>query len=101
MQLLQIKTTRHLLPVTVICYSFASASLVTGTRGIQIGDLTRIERFNLYKILVYARTRDRYPTFCTPECAAAIDEYLATRQRNIYRTPHYVVAATRGDLILR
>ncbi|MPZ08509.1 MAG: hypothetical protein GEU26_19220, partial [Nitrososphaeraceae archaeon] len=37
----------------------------------QIGDLTQTEfgtKFSLYKIQVYARTRDRYITFTTPEC---------------------------------
>jgi hypothetical protein len=35
-----------------------------------------------YKIQVYARTRDRYYTFTTPEAAKAIDEYLGYRTRN-------------------
>lgn len=50
---------------------------------LQIGDLTKIEQFNLrlYKVQIYARTRDRYYTFCTPECAAAIYAYLNYRRR--------------------
>jgi site-specific recombinase XerD len=41
---------------------------------LQIGDLTKIERFNLhlYNIQVYARTRDKYHTFTTPEAAQSI-----------------------------
>ena len=35
----------------------------------------------LYKVQVYARTRDKYFTFCTPECAKAIQEYLDYRKR--------------------
>ena len=35
----------------------------------------------LYKIQVYARTRDKYYTFCTPEARKAIDEYLEYRTR--------------------
>lgn len=49
---------------------------------IQIGDLTRVDEYNIYKITVYANSpKDRYYTFCTPECAAAIDSYLAYRER--------------------
>lgn len=48
---------------------------------LQIGDISKIEGFNLYKIQVYARTRDRYYTFTTPECSKAIDDYLAYRKR--------------------
>jgi integrase len=49
----------------------------------QICDLIPVElnQVNLYKVQVYARTRDKYFTFCTPECAKAIDEYLEYRKR--------------------
>jgi integrase len=49
----------------------------------QIGDLIPVElnQVNLYKVQVYARTRDKYFTFCTPECAKVIDEYLEYRKR--------------------
>jgi site-specific recombinase XerC len=51
---------------------------------LQISDLTKFEQFNLrlYKIQVYARTRDKYYTFTTPEAAQAIDEWLAYRTRS-------------------
>ena len=43
--------------------------------GLQIGDLTKIPEYNLYKIFVYGRSKaDRYYT-------AAIDSYLGYRQR--------------------
>lgn len=50
---------------------------------IQIGDLTEVnfQGTNLYRLQVYARTRDRYFTFCTPECYSAIKEYLGYRKR--------------------
>jgi len=51
----------------------------------QIGDLTPLT-FNgltVYKVQVYARSKkDRYFTFCTPECAKAIQEYLEYRKRS-------------------
>lgn len=49
---------------------------------LQIGNLEKIPQYNLYKILVYANfPSDRHYSFCTPECAAAIDSYLAYRKR--------------------
>ncbi len=48
---------------------------------LQIGDLTKMSEYELYKIWVYARSRhDRYYTFCTPPCARAIDSYLDYRK---------------------
>lgn len=46
---------------------------------IRVGDLERIE--NLYKIIVYSGDNEEYFTFCTPECAKEIDEYLDFRTR--------------------
>jgi integrase len=49
---------------------------------LQIGDLTEIPQYKLYKITVYASSpKDRYYTFCTPECKNAIDSYLSYRER--------------------
>ncbi len=49
----------------------------------QIGDLTPAtwSNHNLYRVQVYARTGDKYYTFCTPECYDAIQEYLNYRKR--------------------
>jgi hypothetical protein len=50
--------------------------------GLRIGDIKKFEEHNLYLIWVYNNSRkDRYYTFCTPECAQAIDDYLAYRKR--------------------
>jgi integrase len=35
---------------------------------------------SLYKFTIYENTNDEYVTFCTPECATMIDEYLAQRR---------------------
>jgi integrase len=50
---------------------------------LRIGDLTKIEHESsvLYKVQVYARTRDRYICFTTPEAYNAIQEYLEYRKR--------------------
>ena len=55
---------------------------IGGLRELQIGDIKKIDEFGLYLIWVYNRlTKDRYYTFCTPECAKAIDAYLEYRKR--------------------
>ncbi len=50
---------------------------------LRISDLSPVTWNNnkLYQIQVYARTRDKYYTFCTPEASKAIDEYLEYRTR--------------------
>jgi integrase len=66
----------------------SSGMRVGAPRTLQIGDLTETETtFNglnlkVYKIQVYARTRDKYFTFCSPECYAAIQEYLDYRSKS-------------------
>lgn len=49
----------------------------------QIGDLSEVvfQNLKLYKVQVYARTHDKYLTFCSPECAKAIQDYLDYRKR--------------------
>lgn len=63
----------------------SSGMRIGALRELQIGDLTKalVPNLNLslFKIWVYARSRDRYYTFCTPECRAAVLDYLATRER--------------------
>lgn len=51
---------------------------------LQIGDLTKIafKEAILYAVQVYARTKDRYLTFCTPECYSIIEDYLNYRKRS-------------------
>jgi hypothetical protein len=51
--------------------------------GLRILDIKKIDEFGLYLIWVYSSSKkDRYYTFCTPECAKAIDDYLAYRKRS-------------------
>ena len=85
-------TTEEIRQILDNCYDERSRVIIllmvsTGMRigaihTLQIGDLTKILEWNLYKIQVYARSKhDRYYTFCTPECANAIDAYLEYRKR--------------------
>ena len=36
--------------------------------------------YEIYKFTIYENTKDEYCTFCIPECASLIDEYLAQRK---------------------
>jgi integrase len=45
---------------------------------LKIGHLERLQ--DIYKITVYKNTEDQYVTFCSPECAAAINDYLEYRK---------------------
>lgn len=67
----------------VIILLFAFTGMRVGALpGLRIGDIKKFEEHNLYLIWVYNNSRkDRYYTFCTPECAQAIDDYLAYRKR--------------------
>ncbi|MGH9985401.1 MAG: tyrosine-type recombinase/integrase, partial [Nitrososphaeraceae archaeon] len=68
----------------VMILLMASTGMRMGAlHSLQICDLTKIEFQNsiLYKVQVYARTRDKYSGFCTLECAKAIDEYIDYRKR--------------------
>lgn len=50
--------------------------------GLRISSIKKMDEFGLYLIWVYdSSKRDRYYTFCSPECAHAIDNYLQFRKR--------------------
>jgi site-specific recombinase XerD len=52
-----------------------------GIIDLRIKDLLSIEKYNLYRVTVYARSHDHYYTYCTPESRKYIDDYLAWRKR--------------------
>jgi integrase len=49
---------------------------------LKIKNLTKIQDYNIYKIVVYEGSEEQYFTLCTPECTAAIESYLAYRERS-------------------
>lgn len=49
---------------------------------LKIRNLEKIDRYGIYKITVYENEDEEYVTFCTPECASAIDSYLEYRKRH-------------------
>jgi integrase len=60
----------------------ASAGLRRGAfKYLRIRDITKIDKYGLYRINVYRKEQEQYVTFCTPECAKYIDQYLEWRKR--------------------
>jgi integrase len=66
----------------IILLLTSSGMRVGATISLRIRDLIPIEKYNIYKINVYARTRQNYFTFCTPECASSINQYIEWRKRS-------------------
>jgi integrase len=66
----------------VIIFLMCSSGMREGAvHTLQLGDLKRIDKYNLYQITVYRNSSDQYTTFSSPECAVAIDNYLDYRKR--------------------
>jgi hypothetical protein len=49
---------------------------------LKLQNLQRVLNYGIYQITVYENIKEEYFTFCTPECASAIDSYLQFRKRN-------------------
>ncbi|HEY7572059.1 MAG TPA: hypothetical protein VH796_11890 [Nitrososphaeraceae archaeon] len=81
----QIKTLVDAAPLRDKCIVLVmcSAGLRRGAiPHLRLRDLQKIDNYGLYKINVYKKEQESYTTFCTPECAKYIDQYLEWRQRN-------------------
>ncbi len=48
---------------------------------LKLKHLKKINEYDLYKITIYENTKEEYYTFCTPECASAIDSYIDQRKQ--------------------
>ncbi len=65
-----------------IILTMCSAGLRRGALPyLRLRDLKKIDKYRLYSINVYKKEQENYVTFCTPECAKEIDQYLEYRQR--------------------
>jgi integrase len=68
--------------VRVIILLLASTGMRIGAiPSLKFEDLSKIEKYGLYQISVYSGSEEEYYCFCSPECASAIDSYLAYRER--------------------
>ncbi len=68
--------------VKIIISLMISSGLRYGAVNIlKTGDLEKIEKFNLYKITAYRKSKKfKCYTFCSPECSTLIDTYLSYRK---------------------
>lgn len=80
-QVLQVCDIRSKVVILLLC---SSGMRIGALPGLQIGHLTPVkwhEEYDLYKVQVYAGTRDKYYTFTTPETTKAVNDYLEFRRR--------------------
>lgn len=71
----------------IILTMLSSGVRAGGLAGLKLRDLTYIEQYKLYSIVVYSDSPgDTYYTFCTPEAAQTIRMYLDSRQNQFGET---------------
>jgi integrase len=65
----------------VVLTQASTGMRIGGIVGLKWGDLEPINRYGIYAFRVYRKTPAEYITFCTPECASVINEYMKYRER--------------------
>jgi integrase len=65
----------------VILLMASTGMRIGGVPTVRIGDLKKLADYRIYQIQVYSGEREEYTTFCSPECAGAIDSYIDFRIR--------------------
>jgi len=65
----------------IILLMCSSGVRVGAIPSLRIKDLTPIDKYGIYRIDVYKKSKSKYYTFCTPECRKEIDNYLQWRSR--------------------
>jgi integrase/recombinase XerD len=48
---------------------------------LRLKHLEKIDSHGIYKFTIYENTKEEYITFCTPECANFVDDYLEQRKK--------------------
>src|SRR5918999_1560551 len=66
----------------IILLMVSTGMRVGALPSLKIRNLQKIEGYQIYKITVYENEDEEYITYCTPECARAIDSYLEFRERH-------------------
>ncbi len=72
---------RSLRDRAIILLLSSSGLRIGGLIRLQLKNIKKIEKYSIYQIEVYKKSREQYITFCTPETRAAIEEYLEWRKR--------------------
>jgi integrase len=65
----------------IILLLSSSGMRVGALTNLKVGDLTPVDKYQIYQIQVYKRSRSKYTTFCTPEARKEIDLHLQYRKR--------------------
>ena len=90
------------LRMKVVILTLLSSGIRTGgLAGLKLKDLTYIENYKLYRIVIYSDSPgDSYYSFCTPEAAAMIQTYLEYRQNQGERlTPESPLIRQKFDCV--
>lgn len=77
-KMLSMASLRH--KVIILIYS-STGIRKSAILDLKVKHLQNIDNFKLYKIIVYENTKEEYYTFCTPECAKTIDQYIEYRKQ--------------------
>lgn len=77
-RMLSMASLRH--KVIILIYS-STGIRKSAILDLKVKHLQNIDNFKLYKIIVYENTKEEYYTFCTPECAKTIDQYIEYRKQ--------------------
>ena len=64
----------------VILLMASSGMRIGALNTLKVKHLQSIDKYSIYKIMVYENEEDEYITFCTPECRIVIDSYLRYRR---------------------
>lgn len=68
--------------IMVMILLLASSGMRRGAlSGLKRKHFRYIEKYGLYQITTYPKAKEKYITFCTPECATAINNYFDYRRR--------------------
>lgn len=65
----------------IILLLSSSGLRIGGLLKLRLKDLTPLPGYDIYRIIVYKKTREQYTTFCTPEARRMLDQYLDFRRR--------------------
>lgn len=79
----------------VVILLLASTGMRRGAiHELKVGDLKWIDQYRIYEITVYRGFKEEYKSFCSLECASAINSYLDFRRR-------YGEQITEGSYLIR
>jgi len=83
----------------IILLMASSGCRVGALPSLRLRNLEKADNRNAYKLTIYEGSNEQYSTFCTPECASFIDDYLEHREKNGEKlTPDSFVIRDQFDI---